>query len=95
MMFRLFTNFSTMRDLNVINCPVELGFSSMNLFVAEVLIKFPMTTRFCKIEIQDKSRIEAVHLADFKWRKSEELRIAEEAKKAAEEAAAAEAENEG
>jgi len=95
MMFKLLTNFGTLRDLNVINCPVELGFSSMNLFVAEVLIKFPVTTRFCKIEIQDKSRIEAVHLANFKWKKSEELRIEEERKKAEEEAKAAEGEDGG
>lgn len=89
MMFKLFTNFGTLRDLSVYNNPVELGFSSMNLFVAEVLIKFPMVTRFCRIEIQDKSRIEAVHLANFKWKKSEELRIEDERKKAEEEAKAA------
>lgn len=38
--FKLF-QFPTLVDLNVINCPVELGFSSMNMLVAEVLIKNP------------------------------------------------------
>ena len=44
--------------------------SSMNLFVAEVLIKFPKTVRFCKLKIEDNHRVEAVQLADFKWRKA-------------------------
>lgn len=59
----------------------------MNLFVAELLIKKPEVKRFCKIDIQDAHRLEAVHLSDYKWQKSEEERLAEEAKKAAEEAA--------
>ena len=62
MMFRLF-QFSNLKDLNVINCPVELGFSSMNLFVAQVLIKNPAVKRFCKVEITDQNRLEAVYLA--------------------------------
>jgi hypothetical protein len=61
----------------------------MNIFVAEVLIKFPKTSRFCKIKVEDNHRVEAVHLADFKWRKSEEARLEEERKKAEEEAKAA------
>jgi len=62
----------------------------MNLFIAEVMIKFPKTKRFCKVTIEDQHRVESVHFADFKWRKAEEARIAEEKKKAEEEAAAAE-----
>lgn len=49
-MMRLFV-YPKLKDLNVINCPVELGFSSMNLFVAELLIKKPDVNRFCKISI--------------------------------------------
>ena len=84
-MLKLF-QYSNLKDLNVINCPVELGFSSMNLFTAQVLIKFPKTTRFCKVKVLDSHRVEAVHLSDFQWRKSEEARIEEEKKKADEEA---------
>ena len=75
-MFKLF-QYPLLKDLNVINCPVELAMSSINLFVAEVLIKFPKTVRFCKIKIEDNHRVEAVHLADFKWRKAEEARLEE------------------
>ena len=46
-MLKLF-QFTNLVDLNVINNPVELGYSSLNLFIGEVLIKFPKTTRFCK-----------------------------------------------
>jgi len=67
--------------------------SSMNLFLAEVLIKFPKTVRFCKIKIEDNHRVEAVHLADFKWRKAEEARKEEERLKAEQEAKEAEQEN--
>lgn len=35
-LLKLFT-YASLKDLNVINCPVELGFSSMNVFIAEVL----------------------------------------------------------
>lgn len=83
-MFKLF-QYPALTDLNVINCPVELSMSSMNIFVAEVLIKFPKTVRFCKIKIEDNHRVEAVHLADFKWRKAEEARLEEERLKKEEE----------
>ena len=93
-MFKLF-QYPALKDLNVINCPVELQQSSMNIFLAEVLIKFPKTNRFCKVAIEDNHRVEAVHLADFKWRKSEEARLEEERKKAEEEAKAADDGGEG
>lgn len=65
----------------------------MNIFVAEVLEKNPKMGRFCKVDITDAHRLEAVYLAKYKWQQAEEARLAAE-KKAAEEAAAAEA-NEG
>ena len=92
-MVRLFGYFPTLKDLNVINCQVELGYSSMNIFVAEALEKNPKINRFCKVDITDAHRLEAVYLAKYKWNMAEEARIAAE-KKAAEDAAAAEA-NEG
>lgn len=66
--------FTTIKKLNVINCPVELGFSSMNIFLAEVLIKYPTIANFCKIEVNDTHKLEAVFLAKHKWIKSEEER---------------------
>lgn len=78
--------FKTLVDLNVINSPVELGFSSMNVFVAEVLIVNPKMTRFCKVEIGDPNKLEAVFLAKYQHTKKveEEKRIAEEERKKAE-----------
>lgn len=77
-MVRLFGYFPSMTDLNVINCQVELGYSSMNMFIAEVLDKNPKMTRFCKVDIKDSGKIEAVYLAKYKWQKAEEKRIEEE-----------------
>ena len=34
---KLFASYPALNDLNVINCPVELAFSSMNVFLAELL----------------------------------------------------------
>jgi len=72
-LFKLF-QYAALRDLSVMNCPVELGFSSMNLFVAEVLIKNPTIKRFCKVEVTDANKLEAVFLAQHKWNKAEEER---------------------
>lgn len=75
--FRLFENFKTLTDINLLNCPVETEYSSMNILVADILAKNailnkPGLTRFCKIDITDKHRLEAVYLAKYKWEKAEE-----------------------
>ena len=84
-----------MTDLNLINNPCELAFSSMNLLIGRMLIKagsleqkHTKLARFCKIDITDVHRLEAVYLAKYEWTKAEEERIAKE--KAEAEAAAAE-----
>lgn len=92
-MVRLFGYFPTLKDLNVINCQVELGYSSMNIFTAEVLEKNPKMDRFCKVDITDAHRLEAVYLAKYKWQKAEDARL--EAEKEAAAKAAAEEEKEG
>jgi hypothetical protein len=46
----------------------------------------PKIKRFCKVEITDVNRLEAVYYADFEWQKAEEKRKAEEAEKAKQEA---------
>lgn len=79
---KLFKN-PLLRDMSVLNNPVEQNSSSFNILVAEVLIKNPKIKRFCKLEISETNQLEAVNLKKFKWIKSEE----ERKRKAAEEAA--------
>lgn len=52
------------------------------MLLAEVLIKNPKLTRFCKVKISEVSQLEAVFLKKLRWNKSEE----ERKKKAAEDA---------
>lgn len=66
--------YPSLKDLNVINCPVELQWSSMNVFIAEILIKNPKMQRFCKVAITDAHKLEAVYLAKYQWTKAEEER---------------------
>ena len=79
---KLFKN-PLLRDISVLNNPVEQNSSIFNILVAEVLIKNPKIKRFCKLEISETNQLEAVNLKKFKWIKSEE----ERKRKAAEEAA--------
>lgn len=72
-LFRLFI-FANLKSINVLNCPVELGYSSMNVFMADVLAKNPSMKRFCKVDVTDKYRLEAVYLAKYKWEKAEDER---------------------
>jgi hypothetical protein len=48
------------------------------LLIAEVLILNPKMKRFCKVDIVDSNKLEAVYLAKFRWQKSEEERIRKE-----------------
>lgn len=90
---RIFATYTNLKDLNVLNCPLELEFSSMNIFIATVLIKNPTVVRFSKVTINDKLKLEAVFLGQYKWTKEEEerKRIEDEEKRKAE----LEAEQEG
>ena len=84
--------FPALVDLNMLNNPCELAMSSMEIMICQVLSNqpSPKIKRFCKLEITDVHRLNAVFFADYQWRKSEEKRKEEEARKKAEEAAAAE-----
>ena len=84
---KLFTTFTTLNNLNVINTPVELSFSSMNVFLAELMQSQPKTKRFCKVEVTDAHRLEAVFLGKYKFNKRDQERIAAEEKAKAEAAA--------
>lgn len=96
--YKLFA-YAGLKDLNLINNPCELSFSSMNLMIGRMLIKagsleqkHTSLARFCKVDITDVHRLEAVYLAKYEWNKSEEERIAKEKAEAEAEAAAAAAE---
>ena len=78
---RLFTAFPTLVDLNVINCPIELNASSMDLMIGKMLVKNHNLKRFCKVEITDELRLKSVYLSNYAHN--------EQKKKEAEEAAAA------
>lgn len=68
--------FPALTDLNILNCPCEMSESSMNVLICKVLSNQPnpRIKRFCKIDITDANRLEAVFYADFNWRKAEEAR---------------------
>ena len=82
MVYRLF-QFPNLKDINIINNPVELGYSSFRLLMAEILVKNPKVERFCKREVTESNKLEAVHLANHKWIISEEERKKREAEEAA------------
>ena len=87
LILKLFTTFTALNDLNVINTPVELSFSSMNVFLAELMQSQSKVKRFCKVEVTDAHRLEAVFLGKYKFNKRDMERIAAEEKAKAEGAA--------
>ena len=60
------------------SCPVEKSFTSFNLLLAEILILNPKIKRFCKVEVTDAHKYEAVYLARYRWEKQEQERIRKE-----------------
>jgi len=81
---KLFKN-PNLKDLSVLNNTIEQNMSSFEVLVADTLSKNPKLKRFCKLEIQDVNRLQAVHYKQFKWTRSEEerkKRLAEEKAKA-------------
>ena len=80
--FRIF-QFPNLKDVNILNNPVELEMSSFNIVMAEFLGKKPSLERVCKRKVTDANKLEAVHLAHYKWNKAEEKRKADEAAAAA------------
>jgi Leucine-rich repeat (LRR) protein len=73
---RLFTAFPTLVDLNVINCPIELNASSMNLMIGQMLVKNHSLKRFCKVEITDELRLQSVYFSKYKFNKEKEAAAA-------------------
>lgn len=85
--FKVF-QFPKVTELNLLNNPVERDASSLEVLMADFLIKKPTMTRFCKQPVTEAVQLHAVYQAQFKWEKSEAERKAKEAAEAA--AAAAE-----
>ena len=54
---RLLGQFSNIKNLNVLNCPVELGFSSMNILISEILKVKPNMNRFYKVDITNNLKL--------------------------------------
>ena len=63
--------------------PVETNSTHFSLLIAEIVAKNTKIQRFCKVKIQEQNKLEAVHLAKYRWDKAEEARL----KKLKEEAA--------
>lgn len=70
-------------DLNIINNPLDTNCSSFNLLMAEFLTKRSSLIRFSKVYVTERNQLEAVHLAQFRWEKSEAERKTKEAADAA------------
>lgn len=71
------------KDINILNNPCDINCSSINILIAEFLTKKPALERVCKRKIMESNKLEAVHLAHYRWDKSEEERKAKEAAEAA------------
>jgi Leucine-rich repeat (LRR) protein len=84
--------FTTLKNLNVLETNMEENASSFNMLLAEVLLNYRGLTHFCKVEIADQHKYESLYLAEYRWRKSEEERKRKE--KEEEEKLKAEAEGE-
>lgn len=83
--------FVTLEDLNLVGCPLIRQFSSFNMLLAEILIKNPKLVRFSKVTVEDSHKLEAVYLAEYRWRIEEEERIRKEREEREREEAEAEA----
>ena len=87
--FKVF-QWPNLKDLNIINNPCDNSVSSFVILMAEFLIKKPSLKRFCKERVMERHQLEAIHLARYRWEKSEAER---KAKELADAAAAAQEEN--
>jgi hypothetical protein len=90
---RIMSLIPTIEDLNLVQCPIESKFSSMNLLLSDVLIANPKLKRFSKIAIEDSHKLEAVYLAQYRWEEEEKVRIQKEKEEREKEEAEAAAAN--
>jgi len=66
--------YTTLKDLNVLETNLEENASSFNMLLAEILNIYHGLTTFCKVEISEQHKYEALYLAEYRWKKSEEER---------------------
>lgn len=66
--------FTTLKDLNILQTNLEENFSSFNLLMAEILNLYHPLQRFSKVEVSEKQKYEALYLEEYRWRKAEEER---------------------
>jgi len=68
--FKVF-QFPKINDLSILNNPCDTNCSSFDLLLAEFLVKRSTLVRFCKQKVTDANRLQAVHLANFRFDKAE------------------------
>jgi hypothetical protein len=68
-------NFPALQDINVKKNPVNDNYSSFNVLLAEILMKKSNLKRFCKVTVEEKHKLEAVFLGQYKWEEAEKKRI--------------------
>ena len=66
--------FTTLKDLNILHTHLEDNASSFNMLLAEILNIYHGLERYCKVTITDQHKYEALYLAEYRWKKSEEER---------------------
>jgi Leucine-rich repeat (LRR) protein len=88
---RLF-QFPNLKDINLIKNPVEQQSTSFNVLMADVLMSNTRLDRFCQIKVEEKHKLEAVMLKQYRWEQSEIKRKEDERLAAEKDAADAAAE---
>ena len=71
---RLF-QFPLLVDINVMKNPVETNSTHFSLLIAEIVAKNTKIQRFCKVKITEQNKLEAVHLAKYRFDKAEKARL--------------------
>lgn len=70
--------FTTLRDLNILDTTLESSATSFNMLLAEIMILYPSLTKYSKKEITEQHKYEGLFLAEYRWRKAEEERLRKE-----------------
>ena len=70
--------FTTLKNLNILDTPLEKNASSFNLLLAEILNLYHGLAKFSKTEMTEQHKYEALYLSEYRWKKSEEERLRKE-----------------
>ena len=70
--------FGSLRNLNILETPLETEATSFNMLLAEIMILYRGLTRFCKVTITEQHKYEGLFLSEYRWRKAEDERIRKE-----------------